>query len=304
MSNPFDWRAHLAVHPAAELFPLMPEAELKELAEDIRTNGLFDDVTTWKSGEEEDQFLLDGRNRLDALALLGLLYEADGYLCLKTWTGEKWADLSGDVIHFRHSVGGDPYILALSLNVHRRHLTAEQKNELIDKLIKADPEKSNRRIAEQAKVGHPTVARRRGQLEEKGDVERRSTSIDTKGRRQPATRPGSKPKAETETKTVAESTEASAEKRKAEHAAADTPPTDTKVETGKPERRGSARDTALCEFDGHVLRLLQMTNKARPGRFALRTGVSATDLRQLAGFLTEVASERPAGLMKAEEAAA
>ena len=36
----FNWREHLAIHPAAELFPLMSEAELKELAADIEKDGL------------------------------------------------------------------------------------------------------------------------------------------------------------------------------------------------------------------------------------------------------------------------
>ena len=38
-NKPINWRDHLAVHPAAELFPLLSEtdpAALKELAEDIR----------------------------------------------------------------------------------------------------------------------------------------------------------------------------------------------------------------------------------------------------------------------------
>ena len=39
-NNRFDWRKHLPVHPAADLFPLMPKSELKEWAEDIRKNGL------------------------------------------------------------------------------------------------------------------------------------------------------------------------------------------------------------------------------------------------------------------------
>jgi hypothetical protein len=45
--NPLDWRAHLAVHPAAEAFPLLSEKELKELAGDIKRNGLQVDITLW-----------------------------------------------------------------------------------------------------------------------------------------------------------------------------------------------------------------------------------------------------------------
>jgi hypothetical protein len=67
----FDWRKHLKVHPAAELFPLLPEAELKELAADIEAHGLQNLVTVWRS--DGSNYLLDGRNRLDALALLGFL---------------------------------------------------------------------------------------------------------------------------------------------------------------------------------------------------------------------------------------
>jgi hypothetical protein len=35
----FNWHEHLEIHPAAELFPLMSPAELKELADDIKKNG-------------------------------------------------------------------------------------------------------------------------------------------------------------------------------------------------------------------------------------------------------------------------
>jgi ParB-like nuclease domain len=75
----FNWRDHLAVHPAADLFPLMSETDdpqaLKELAEDIRKNGLQSPIIVWRKreGDADVDCLIDGRNRLDALAMLGWL---------------------------------------------------------------------------------------------------------------------------------------------------------------------------------------------------------------------------------------
>jgi hypothetical protein len=60
----FDWRDHLEVHPAADPFPLMSADELKALADDIRKNGLRQDIVI---GDDEEGGLLDGRNRLDAI---------------------------------------------------------------------------------------------------------------------------------------------------------------------------------------------------------------------------------------------
>jgi hypothetical protein len=188
----FNWRALLPVHPAAELFPLMSEAELRELADDIEKNLQRVLPVGWA---RDGQSLLDGRNRLDAMALLGLLYETDDHhVGVKKWTGTQWSDRPGGRIEFSQNFyDGDPYAIALSLNVHRRHLNAEQKRDLIAKLIKANPEKSNRQIAAQVKVAsHPHIAKVRAELEKAGDVETVSTSIDTKGRKQPRRR-ASKP---------------------------------------------------------------------------------------------------------------
>ena len=66
----FNWHDHLAVHPAAEAFPPLPEKELKELADDIKRNGLEHSITLWRPDDKTKPVLLDGRNRLDALALL------------------------------------------------------------------------------------------------------------------------------------------------------------------------------------------------------------------------------------------
>src|SRR5262245_60645033 len=63
------WRDILPVHPAADRFPLMSEAELKELAADIKENGLQHPVVLTEI--DGKPAVLDGRNRLDALESLG-----------------------------------------------------------------------------------------------------------------------------------------------------------------------------------------------------------------------------------------
>ena len=69
----FDWRAHLKVHPAAEVFPLMREIDVKgfeALVADIRAHGLREKIRLWNF---DGGSVPDGRNRLDALAEIGAL---------------------------------------------------------------------------------------------------------------------------------------------------------------------------------------------------------------------------------------
>ena len=61
------WRDVLPIHPAAEMFPLMSPDELRVLGEDIKANGLKNPVTLWAAEPDSEWFLLDGRNRLDAM---------------------------------------------------------------------------------------------------------------------------------------------------------------------------------------------------------------------------------------------
>ena len=74
---------------------------------------------------------------------------------------------------------------------------------------------------------------------------------------------------------------ASAERRKQEYTADES------------EREAmTAKDATLREFDGHVLRLAQIINRAEPERFA-RTSVDVDKLLQLSRFLAEVAGQQP-----------
>jgi hypothetical protein len=180
MTNSKSWRDVLPIHPAAELFPLMSPDELAALGDDIRKHGLTSSIVLWSDGKSQ-VLLLDGRSRLDAIeiaisspAIVGapsLIAGKDFLACNK-------------VIVLDRSV--DPYAYVTSANIHRRHLTAEQKRELIAKLIEADPSKSDRQIAETVKASPTTVGTVRAEMEAKGDVSNLDTRTDSKGRKQPA----------------------------------------------------------------------------------------------------------------------
>ena len=89
------------VHEAAALFPLLPEAELKELAEDIKANGLIYPVIMC------DDKILDGRNRLLACEAIGMGVRFRDYRTYKSnHTATEWV---------------------MAANSKRRQLTASQK---------------------------------------------------------------------------------------------------------------------------------------------------------------------------------
>jgi hypothetical protein len=228
---PVAWRRHLQVHPAADFFPCMkdvdPEA-FNALVRDIDTNGLHTPVVLFEENGKEK--LLDGRNRLDALARLGRVNFVQGRLHI-----ERDIDDGGcfDPVICRHarsdqvSTGCDPYAFALSLNVHRRHLTAEQKNDLIAAVLKAKPELTDRQIARMTKSSPTTVGKKRGESEaanvQGGHKERKEAS----GRKARGRKPGqpAKKAAKVETKVQppieVEDPTISAEAMKQAHAAAE-----------------------------------------------------------------------------------
>jgi hypothetical protein len=175
---PTSWRDHLRVHPAANLFPMMSEEELAGLTKDIKDRGGLIHPVVF-CGDE----LLDGRNRVEAGERSGLL----DIECLK----DKDCRLRTNL-----AVGVDPYEYVLAANIHRRHLTDEQRRQLIAKIIKAKPAASDRAIAKQVKRDHKTVAKIRKKLESTGEVSPVETRVgaDGKARKQPKARPKKTPK--------------------------------------------------------------------------------------------------------------
>jgi len=129
-------------HPLSLMFPLIEGDELDRLVADIRTNGLQEPIRLY-----QDE-ILDGRNRYLA--------------CQRAGIEPQFVDFKGTREQAR--------ALVISANIHRRHLSLDQRRTLLAELVKADPSKSNRQIAEQAKVSHHTVGAVRAELEATGQV--------------------------------------------------------------------------------------------------------------------------------------
>jgi ParB-like chromosome segregation protein Spo0J len=84
-------------HPISNMFPVLPENELNELADDIKANGLKQPIVIYQGK------ILDGRNRYEAC---------------------KTADVQPA---FTEYTGSNATSYVLSLNLQRRHLTPSQK---------------------------------------------------------------------------------------------------------------------------------------------------------------------------------
>jgi ParB/Sulfiredoxin domain len=155
-------------HPAAALFPMMSEAELQELAADIKAHGQQQQIILCQGK------VLDGRNRLAACKIAGVK--------------PMIADMSapGGKVYGRAGEALTPTDYVVSHNLHRRHLTAEQKREVIAAVLKQDPKRSNRRVAEQTKADHKTVGTVRKEMEGRGEIPHVEARADTKGRQQPS----------------------------------------------------------------------------------------------------------------------
>ena len=96
-------------HPAADLFPLLPEDQLRELARDIERNGLRHPICLWNG------MIVDGRTRARAIA--------------KTNRVPEYQEMD-----FKNDAECVRYII--STNIHRRHLTESQRAMIASELAK------------------------------------------------------------------------------------------------------------------------------------------------------------------------
>jgi ParB-like chromosome segregation protein Spo0J len=95
------------LHPACAAWPEMGAAELHDLADDIAANGQHDPIAMSPDGR-----IVEGRNRYLACVMAGLEPKTFVY-------------------------DGDPWLLSISRNKHRRHMTTDQIALVVAQLVTA-----------------------------------------------------------------------------------------------------------------------------------------------------------------------
>lgn len=141
---------------------MMGEAELRELADDIAKHGLETRIDLYHDMKADKFSLVDGRNRLDALEMTGAKIFDDKGKVQERFVGKILTSLGGN---------RDIVAYVVSKNIRRRHLSLEQRRELLVKLINDDPKKSDRQLAKATGQSRNTISAQRKRLESTGSIE-------------------------------------------------------------------------------------------------------------------------------------
>jgi ParB-like chromosome segregation protein Spo0J len=159
-------------HDLSKLFPPISEDDFNKLAADIKLHGLRQHIVLYQGK------ILDGNNRYRACTLVGIK--------------PTFADFTG--------IDADARNYVISANIHRRHLSTDQRRDIIAALLKADPTQSDRRVADAARASHVTVGTVREQLEATGQIDQldKTTGADGKTRKRKTGTRKSGAKSETE----------------------------------------------------------------------------------------------------------
>ena len=158
-------KAELKPHPIAERYPLLGGTDFDEFKANIETNGQRVVIVLFEGK------ILDGRNRYRACQELGIVP-----LTTEFKGTYQEASVYSDV-----------------LNLHRRHLTREQKREVIAFKLKENPDRSDRAVADEVKASPSTVAsvRRKASGVQLGHPEK-ETRVGRDGKRQKSSKANSK----------------------------------------------------------------------------------------------------------------
>jgi hypothetical protein len=155
--------------PYRDRLPPLSAEERKELKADIAKRGIMTPIifcrvlgnamiqrnhSAFPCAREEDVVVIDGANRVEIASELGLRDEQVPMM------------RRGDYTTTRQEFD----VLVDDLNLHRRHLTPEQRREYVAKVLKDKPQRSNRQVAAQTGTDHKTVGAVRVKLEATGEI--------------------------------------------------------------------------------------------------------------------------------------
>jgi ParB-like chromosome segregation protein Spo0J len=136
--------------PPYQLMPPLSDKDYRDLKESIRRHGVYADVE-----KDEHGNVLDGHHRVRAWEEL----RAEG------------VRLPDYPVKIRPGLSeSEKRAFVRTVNVERRHLTREQKRQLIADQLRETPERSNRQVAEELGVDHKTVAVVRDTIEATGEI--------------------------------------------------------------------------------------------------------------------------------------
>ena len=127
----------LKAHPLADEYPVADQHEFAGLKASIKANGIRDRITLIEVNGA--LYILDGRNRFRA-----------GLDCGHLWKLENFQLFQGTLNQ------ADAFVH--DANDLRRHLSKEQKEKMVEGLLKKYPEMSSRKLAMMAGVSHTTIA--------------------------------------------------------------------------------------------------------------------------------------------------
>ena len=118
-------------HELANRFPIIEGEEYDALIDSIERQGLLNPITLYQGK------ILDGRNRYRAARAAKYNFTAKDFLELR--------------------VGADPNDFVISTNAQRRHLSTDQKRDLVIQIMRERPDVSDRQIAKLTGVDNKTV---------------------------------------------------------------------------------------------------------------------------------------------------
>lgn len=149
-----------SIIPKYQVMPDLSEEDYQALKKDIQERGVMVPIEY-----DEDGNVLDGHHRLRICHELGV---KDFPKIVRDGLSES-----------------EKRTHARQLNMARRHLTREQRQELIREQLIETPEKSNRQIAVDLGVDHKTIGTKRQELESRGEIPHLNTSTGVDGKEYP-----------------------------------------------------------------------------------------------------------------------